>query len=193
MSGHRYAVSLIQSMNYSSTASTNTAILEILLRLSSQMSSLHCLLSVIHQFLFRVPQSVTNNAISSLKQLNRQPQRYASVHIRTGFMSHYFTDLLLTSKKYIMGDRFASSVDSWKQMLDCAIDIANRSLGIKSKIFVVSDNQPPKKWAREAYGLIVATLDIHPIHIHSPYSYWTKEDSAYQAYYDNWLELSVMA
>ena len=104
MSGHRYAVSLIQSMNYSSTASKNTAILEILLKLSTQVSSLHCLLSVIHQFLFQVPQSVTSNAISSLKQLSLQPQRYVSVHIRTGFMSHYFTDFLFTSKNYMMGN-----------------------------------------------------------------------------------------
>ena len=190
MSGHRYTVPFIQSMNYSSTASKNTAVLEILLRLSSQKSTLHCLLSVIHQFLFQVPQSVTNNAISSLKQLNLQPQRYVSVHIRTGFMSHFFTDVL-TPRQYIMGNRFASSVDSWKQMLDCAVNIANRSLGKESKIFVASDDQQPKDWAREVYGSRVATLDIHPIHIEHPY--WTKDGSVHQSYYDNWLELSIMA
>ena len=100
-------------------------------------------------------------------------------------MSHYFADVLPTE------NRFASSVDSWKQMLDCAIDIANRSLGMESKIFVASDDQQPKEWARKAYESRVATLDVHPIHIDNPY--WTKDGSVYQSYYDNWLELSVMA
>ena len=190
VSGNRHITPLIQSMNYSITAKENEALLEILLTLSSQMSSFHCLLSMTHQFLFQVPQSVTANANSSLTQLNLQPQKYVSVHIRTGFMSHYFTDVL-TTKEYIMGNRFASSADSWKQMLDCAVGIANHFLGVESKIFVVSDDQQPKQWAKEAYGSRVATLDVHPIHINYPHL--TNDGNINQSYYSNWLELSVMA
>ena len=190
VSGTICVMPLIESMNHSSTAKENTLLQKVLLPLSWKMRHLHCLLSMTHQFLFQESQSLTTNAISSLTQLNLQPQKYVSVHIRTGFMSYYFVDVLPT-KQYFTGNRFASSVDSWKGMLDCTVDIANRFLGVESKIFVASDDQRPKEWAMETYGSRVTSLDIHPIHTNYPH--WTGNGSIHQSYHDNWLEMSVMA
>ena len=183
---------LIWSMNRSSSAWENKPLVKILLSLQSRDPGLHCLLSIIHQYLFRVSQEVATVAASSLKQLDLRPQQFVSAHIRTGFMSHSYFGEVVWRKEYFLGTRFARTEEAWKGIMDCAVSIADGRLGKGSPILVSSDEQQVKEWAEQTYGSRIRMLDVHPIHVNHP-SWTGTSGSVHKSYFENWLEIAVMA
>ena len=67
----RTITNLITSINQSSIAQENKILLKALLLMSQK--GLHCLVSTIHQYLFKVPQKVAEAGSSSLAMLNLHP------------------------------------------------------------------------------------------------------------------------
>ena len=86
---------LIRNINQSSLSHENRPLVKALLSLAEWGPSLHCLLFIIHLYLFQVLQQVVRQAASSLAMLNLHPQKFVSVHIRTGFMNSYTGELSL--------------------------------------------------------------------------------------------------
>ena len=164
-------------------------LLRVLLSLS-QTQKLHCLQSVIHQYLFQVPQQVVREAASALAMLNLHPQKFVSVHIRTGFMNSWLGEILL-KKSFFNGARFARTQASWRGMIDCALRIADSILGNHSLLLVSSDDQEPKDWAVATYGARIRIWDNHPVHVSC---LWLTAASATEnSLLQNWIELAVMA
>lgn len=152
---------------------------------------LHHFLSALHQYLFHVPPAVEKEVNATMKHLNLQPQRFVSVHIRTGFKNSFLGEIVAT-KEFVKGNRFPRTKTHWRHMIDCAINIADSQLGNDSLILVSSDDQEPKTWAAKEYEARVRTLDIHPVHVgNEPILGIVKLDS--KAFLQTWVELSVMS
>lgn len=177
ISGFRLMAPLIDSIHHSSLKNP-----QFTRALSSyDPSEYHCLQSVLHQFLFKVSRNVVKATSTALENLNLHPQRFVSVHIRTGFMSTFLGDWTFKSS------RFARTKTSWRRMLEFALETADKSLGNGSLVLVSSDDQEPKNWATRTYGSRIRTLNIHPVHV-SKTSRATDNE-----YLQNWVELSILA
>ena len=164
-------------------------LLRVLLLLS-QTKYLHCLQSIIHQYLFQVPQQVVREAASALAMLNLHPQNFVSVHIRTGFMNSWLGEIVLNQDFYD-GVRFARTQASWRGIIDCALRIADSVLGNHSLLLVSSDDQEPKDWAVATYGARIRIWDNYPVHVSR---FWLTAASATEnSLFQNWIELAVMA
>ena len=167
----------------------NLPLLRVLLSLS-QKQNLHCLLSILHQYLFQVPQQVVREATSALAMLNLHPQNFVSVHIRTGFMNSWLGEIFL-SWDFYDGVRFPRTQASWRGMIDCALRIADSVLGNHSLLLVSSDDQEPKDWAVATYGARIRILDNHPVHVSPPLL--RVPGGTDNSFLQNWIELVVMA
>ena len=173
-----------------SSLGQNSPLRRVLLSLL-QKQYLHCLLSIIHQYLFQVPQQVVREAASALAVLNLHPQNFVSVHIRTGFMNSWLGEIVLPSRDFYSGVRFARTQASWRGMIDCALRIADSVLGNHSLLLVSSDDQEPKDWAVAAYGARIRIWDNHPVHV--AHFSLTAASATENALLQNWIELAVMA
>ena len=172
-----------------SSLGQNSPLSRVLLSLL-QKQYLHCLLSILHQYLFQVPQQVVREAASALAMLNLHPQNFVSVHIRTGFMNSWLGEILL-KKSFFNGARFARTQVSWRGMIDCALRIADSVLGNHSLLLVSSDDQEPKDWAVATYGARIRIWDNYPVHVSR---FWLTAASATEnSLLQNWIELAVMA
>ena len=190
ISGIRTMAQLIRSINQSSLPHENKPLVRALLSLLEWGPSLHCLLSILHQYLFQVPQQVVREATSALAMLNLHPQKFVSVHIRTGFMNRYTGEILI-GWDFIKGVRFARRKESWKGMIECALQIADSDLGKDSLVFVSSDDQEPKDWALTTYGERIRVMDIHPVHVSR--GILRGYESNDHSFLQNWVEMAVVA
>ena len=164
-----------------------------LVKKSGEGGSLHSFLSELHHFLFRLPEKVREMTHSALAELRLEPRGFVTVHIRTGFKSQMFGEIILT-KEFFGGERFARSKDSWRRMIDCGIHVSDSKFGGNRTILVASDDLEPKNWAASEYKSRVTMLDIKPVHVanEAVLGAFSKAKSKKQ-YLDTWVELSVMA
>ena len=179
---------LIRNINQSYIAQENQPLVTVLLSLF-QKKIIHCLQSILHQYLFQVPQQVVREAASALAMLNMHPQNFVSVHIRTGFMNSWLGEITI-GWDFLKGTRFARTQASWRGMIDCALRIADSVLGNHSLLLVSSDDQEPKDWAVATYGARIRILNFHPLHVGKQLR-GSREHN--YAYLQNWVELAVMA
>ena len=194
ISGKRRFLDLLGSINRSEVAVQDQSLHELLqLMLQSGADlDLHYLLSAIHQFLFHIPLEVEKEANLTLKELDLQPRKFVSVHIRTGFMNSFLGEVIFRTD-FFKGNRFARKKASWKQMMDCAISFADSKLGNDSIILVSSDDQEPKSWALTEYKSRVKVLDIHPVHVGNKPILGDSASKTSDAFLHNWVELTIMS
>ena len=138
----------------------------------------HCLLSVLHQFLFKVSEDVGTASARVMEDLNLRPLKFISIHIRTGFMSTIGESV---------EPRYATTETSWRAMVSFALKMANKSFGNENLIYVASDDQKPKDWITRTYGLRIRTLNVRPVHVTRTITATDNE------YFHNWIELSILA
>ena len=192
ISGKHMIQRLIASIARSAIAVHNLPLQELLQLMTKSGLNLHHVLSMIHQFLFHVPLAVVKEANLTLTRLNLQPQKYVSLHIRTGFKNSFLGEIVF-SKEFFKGNRFARTKATWRQMMNCAIRIANAKFGNGSLILVSSDDQEPKSWAEAEYKTRVKTLDIKPVHVGRERFLAADRRSNNASYIENWVELLVMS
>ena len=92
---------------------------------------------------------------------------------------------------FVKGVRFARRKESWKGMIDCALQIADSVLGKDSLIFVSSDDKEPKDWTLTTYGERIRVMDIHPVHVSN--SIVGGRESNDHSFLQNWVEMAVVA
>ena len=148
--------------------------------------------SLLHKFLFRLPLQVRELTDLKLTQLKLLPRRFVTVHIRTGFKNSLLGEVLAT-REFFKGDRFARSKDTWRSMIDCAMNISDTRFGKNSTVLVVSDDKEPKNWAASEYKSRVTMLDIDPVHVDNKPILGVFGTKSSDAYLDTWVELSVMS
>ena len=185
--------SLIRSIEHSALFPKLTASVAMLLHsvlTSGEDVKLHAFLSVLHQFLFHLPQNIQQIADLTLDQLGLKPRRFVTVHIRTGFKNRFLGEITF-SKHFFEGKRFARTKESWRQIMECALNISEARFGKNSTILVASDDQEPKNWLASEYKSRVAMLRINPVHVAHASSLLGV--TATTAYVDMWVELSVMS
>lgn len=183
ISRYRSMAPLIKTIAQSSSLEKNSQVTQALLPFKS-FSQINCMESVLHQFLFQVSGDVANVTATALENLDLHPQKFVSVHIRTGFMSTLFGDFTLS---HAITDRFARTPKSWRSILDFALEKADNSLGNESLVYVATDDQEPKDWITRTYGSRIRTLNIRPVHVSA--TSWATDSE----YFQNWVELSILA
>ena len=195
LSGKRMLLSLLRSLNQFTHAYDPALhrLLQYILE-SRNGIALHYMLSTIHNFLFRNQQQVENLTNAALKKLRLQSHRFVAVHIRTGFKNSFLGEIQL-KRKFFEGVRFARTEDSWRQMIECGIEIADREFGKNSTLLIASDDQEPKDWAATEYTSRVTMLDIKPVHVdlRTTKLLGMGSGGSSDAYLDTWMELSVMS
>ena len=155
-------------------------------------ASLHSFVTVLFQYLFRLPHQIQMTTDLKLTQLKLQPRGFVTVHIRTGFKSSLLGELV-GSKEFFKGERFVRRKDSWRSMIDCAIRISDSRFGKNSTILVASDDREPKIWAASEYKSKVTMLDIDPVHVANKPILGVFRSKSKDVYLDTWVELSVMS
>ena len=118
---------------------------------SGHGASLHSFTSVLYKYLFSQPEHVQKMGDLKLAELNLQPHGFVTVHIRTGFKNSLIGEVELWNTNYWKGTRFARSKESWRNMINCALNISNSKFGINSRVLVVADDTEPKNWAGSEY------------------------------------------
>ena len=156
-------------------------------------ASLHSFSSVLYKFLFSQPEHVQKMRDSRMTDLNLQPGRFVTVHIRTGFKNSFVGEIVPYSLNYWKGNRFARSKESWRNMMNCALNISNSKFGTNSRVLVVADDREPKNWAASEYKSRVTMLDIDPVHVAIKQTLGVLRARSREDYLDTWVELSVMA
>jgi hypothetical protein len=160
---------------------------------SGESASLHAFVTVLHQFLFRLPKEVRHMTISKLSQLKLQPHRFVTVQIRTGFMNRLVGEMSPFNSQFWQGIRFARTQESWRNMMNCAVGVSDSRFGEGSRILVVSDDREPKIWSASEYRSRVTMLDIDPVHVANKRTLGVFRSKSREVYLDTWVELSVMA
>ncbi|CAI8006060.1 hypothetical protein GBAR_LOCUS4547 [Geodia barretti] len=184
-------MSIRHSVIYDNLSPLHRRLLQSILE-SGAGESLHSFGTVLHQYLFRLPQRVQQMGLMKLNELKLQPRRFVTVHIRTGFKNSMFGEILLT-EEFFKGERFVRRKDSWRNMIDCAIRISDSRFGRKSTILVASDDREPKIWAASEYKSRVTMLDIDPVHVANKPILGVFRSKSKDVYLDTWVELSVMS
>ena len=159
---------------------------------SGEGASLHSLVTVLHHFLFSLPQQVKEMTHSALTELKLEPRGFVTVHIRTGFKNRLMGEIIFT-KEFLGGERFARNRASWRHMIDCAINVSDSMFGENRTILVVSDDREPKNWAASEYKSRVTMMDIDPVHVANKQILGGFKAKSRDKYLDTWLELSVMS
>ena len=184
-------MSIRHSVIYDNLSPLHHRLLQSILE-SGAGASLHSFGTVLHQYLFRLPQHVQQMGLLKLNELKLQPRRFVTVHIRTGFKNSMFGEILLT-EEFFKGERFARTKDLWRSMIDCAIRISDSRFGRNSTILVASDDKEPKIWAASEYKSRVTMLDIDPVHVANRPMLGVFRAKSKDVYLDTWVELSVMS
>ncbi|CAI8025514.1 hypothetical protein GBAR_LOCUS14735 [Geodia barretti] len=184
--------SILESVISANLSPSHLRLLQYLVE-SGESASLHAFVTVLHQFLFRLPMEVRHMTISKLSQLKLQPHGFVTVQIRTGFMNSLVGEMSLFNSQFWQGIRFARTQESWRNMMKCAVDVSDSRFGEGSRILVVSDDREPKIWAASEYGSRVTMLDIDPVHVANKPTLGVFRSKSREVYLDTWVELSVMA
>ena len=184
--------SILQSEISAKLSPSHLGLLQAVLE-SGSGASLHYFTSELYQFLFRLPQQVQQMTKNKLAELKLKPHRFVTVHIRTGFKNSIMGEIVPLSAQFWKGTRFARSQDSWRHMIDCALNVSDLKFGTNSTILVASDDREPKNWAVSEYKSRVAMLDIEPVHVANKLILGVFNAKSRKDYLDTWVELSVMA
>ena len=184
--------SILQSEISAKLSPSHLGLLQAVLE-SGTGASLHYFTSELYQFLFRLPQQVQQMTKNKLAELKLKPHRFVTVHIRTGFKNSIMGEIVPLSAQFWKGTRFARSQDSWRHMIDCALNVSDLKFGTNSTILVASDDREPKNWAVSEYKSRVAMLDIEPVHVANKLILGVFNAKSRKDYLDTWVELSVMA
>ena len=160
---------------------------------SGEGESLHSLVTVLHHFLFSLPQQVKEMTHSALTELKLEPRGFVTVHVRTGFKNSLVGEIPYNIE-FLKGTRFARSRESWRHMIDCAINVSDSMFGENRTVLVVSDDREPKNWAASEYKSRVTMMDIDPVHVVARMlSLGSFTTTSRADYFNTWLELSVMS
>ena len=185
--------SILQSAVSASLSPSHLGLLQAVLESGTGSASLHTFSSKLYEFLFRLPQQVTQMTDSKLSQLKLKPRGFVAVHIRTGFKNSLLGEISLLNTQFWKSTRFARSQDSWRNILNCALNISDSKFGTNSTVLVVSDDREPKNWAASLYKSRVTMLDIDPVHVANKPTLGFLKARSRDEYLDTWVELSVMA
>jgi hypothetical protein len=185
--------SILQSAVSATLSPSHLGLLEAVLESGTGGASLHSFTSKLYDFLFRLPQQVTQMTDSKLAQLKLKPRGFVAVHIRTGFKNSLLGEISLLNTQFWKSTRFARSQDSWRNILNCALNISDSKFGTNSTVLVVSDDREPKNWAAFVYKSRVTMLDIDPVHVANKLTLGFLKARSRDEYLDTWVELSVMA
>ena len=190
--GYASSLTIIMTSEISSSLAPSMHRLLQLVVESGRGASLHSLVTVLHYFLFSLPQQVKEMTHSALTELKLEPHGFVTVHIRTGFKNRLIGELSFTSK-FLKGTRFARSRESWRRMIDRAINVSDSMFGANRTVLVLSDDREPKNWAASEYKSRVTMTDVNPLNVEAYNelllgSFRPKSRDKY-----TWLELSVMS
>ena len=152
----------------------------------------HSFITVLHQYLFRLPQQIQELTELKLSELKLEPRGFVTVQVRTGFKNSLLGEFVTTAA-FFKGERFARTKASWRNMIDCALKISDSRFGRNSTILVTSDDREPKNWAASEYKSRVAMLDIVPVHVADKLELGVFQTKSNDVYLDTWVELSVMS
>jgi len=111
------------------------------------------------RYLFQIKGDVIPrlNVISSM---GLDGQKYVAVHVRTGFVGSNLEKSESANQRKCIRKK-----EQWKQMLNCAVSVANSNSGHNSSIFLATDSKLVKDLARQMYGSRFMTLDIILTHV----------------------------
>ena len=110
------------------------------------------ILGIVFRYLFQFRNDLLRIMNSAKHRLALDTQKYVSVHIRTGFVGTNYLERASSPK-------FIRKKDQWEKMLQCAVNVSNRIIGLNSSIFLATDSTLVKDLAANTYGVRYRTLD----------------------------------
>ena len=119
------------------------------------------LFGIAFRYLFQFRDDVIPIVNAAKHSMSLNEQNYVAVHVRTGFIGSS-----LEKKEYKdHTQKLLSKKKQWKQMLTCAVSVANSTTRQSSPIFLATDSKLVKDLARQMYGSRFKTLDVVLTHV----------------------------
>ena len=118
------------------------------------------LLGTAIRYLFVFRDDVIPKVNDAMHSIGLDGRKYVAVHVRTGFVGSNLEKSESANQRKCIRKK-----EQWKQMLNCAVSVANSNSGHNSSIFLATDSKLVKDLARQMYGSRFMTLDIILTHV----------------------------
>ena len=130
-----------------------------ILRTEKDRDKLSFILGELLNYLFNFSTDVLSGADALQTSLGLKSS-YVAVHIRTGFIGSEYEE---TGRFNYF--KIQKNQSLWNQTVVCSLKLADRELGLQSPLYLATDSQLVKTWARQRFGGRIRVSDFTPYHV----------------------------